>query len=73
MELPPLYIFCGIGLALSILGFFLKKIKVEVDELKEQVRKDQILNARQQEKLLHIEKVLEDRRRDVKELHSKFK
>jgi len=73
MELPPLYIFCGIGVALSILGFFLKKIKTEVDDLKEQVRRDQILNARQQEQMRHIEKVLEDRRRDVKELHARFK
>ena len=73
MELPPLYIFCGIGVALSILGFFLKKLKTEVDDLKEQVRRDQILNARQQEQMRHIEKVLEDRRRDVKELHARFK
>lgn len=73
MDVPPLYIFCGIGVALSILGFFLKKIKVEVDELKDQVRKDQILNARQQEQMRNIEKVLEDRRRDVKDLFSRLK
>lgn len=73
MDLPPLYIFCGVGLALSILGFFLKKIKVELDELKEQVREDQLVNAKQTEQMRHIEKILEDRRRDVKELYSKLK
>jgi len=73
MDLPPLYIFCGVGLALSLLGFFLKKIKVEVDELKAQIIKDQLVSARQGEQMRHIEKVLEDRRRDVKELYSRLK
>jgi hypothetical protein len=73
MEVQPLYLFCGIGVALSIIGFFLKKLKVEVDELKERMRNDGLELRSQQERLKHIDKLLEDRRNDIKDLFGKLK
>jgi hypothetical protein len=73
MEVQPLYLFCGIGIALSVIGFFLKKLKVEVDDLKERMRKDGLELRSQHERLKHMDKLLEDRRNDIKELFIKLK
>ena len=73
MEMPPLYIFCGIGVALSLFGFLIKKLKNEVDDLRSQLRKDEITIAKHEERLTYLSKVLEDRRHDIQELYKKLK
>lgn len=65
------YILIGIGAALSVLGFFLKRIKEEVDILKSRHQRIEINQARNHEKLNNIDKVLEDRRHDIKKLFEK--
>ena len=60
--------FVGIGVTLSILAFFLKKNKNEIDSMKGVLRDIEIVNATQKEKLAHLDKVAEDRRRDVQKL-----
>lgn len=65
------YMFAGVTLALSVLGFFLKKVKVEVDGYKDRLRELELSNARMNEQLRLMNKVLEDRRRDVQRLYEK--
>ena len=62
------YILIGVGVALSVLGFFLKRIKEEVDVIKQKQNRIEINLARNYEKLLNLEKVAEDRRQDVQKL-----
>tara|TARA_Y100000004_G_scaffold28994_1_gene29859 strand:+ start:25788 stop:26006 length:219 start_codon:yes stop_codon:yes gene_type:complete len=66
-----LYIFTGIGVTLSILAFFLKKNKNEIDTLKEHLRDIELENAKQEEKIHFLEKVSEDRRRDIQKIFEK--
>lgn len=66
-EYSP-YIFLGIGAALSVLGFFLKRIKEEVDIVKARNQRIEINQARNHERLANVEKLLEDRRHDIKKL-----
>jgi len=63
-----MYMFVGIGVSLSILAFFLKKNKNEIDTLKVHLRDIELDNAKQEEKLHFIEKVSEDRRRDIQKI-----
>ena len=63
--------FAGVTLALSVLGFFLKKVKIEVDGYKDRLRELELSNARMNEQLRLMNKVLEDRRRDVQRLYEK--
>ncbi len=63
-----MYMFVGIGVSLSILAFFLKKNKNEIDTLKVHLRDIELDNAKQEEKLYFIEKVSEDRRRDIQKI-----
>lgn len=63
--------FAGVGVALSVLAFFLKKNKVELDSLSETVRKLELADATKTEKLAFMSKVLEDRRRDIQKLFQK--
>lgn len=65
------YMFAGVTLALSVLGFFLKKVKIEVDGYKDRLRELELSNARMNEQLRLMNKVLEDRRRDVQRLYEK--
>lgn len=65
------YMFAGVGVALSVLAFFLKKNKVELDRLSETVRKLELADATKTEKLIFMSKVLEDRRRDIQKLFQK--
>ena len=67
------YILLGIGVALSVLGFFLKRIKEEVDYLKSKNQRLEINQARNHERLANIDKVLEDRRHDIKKLFERIK
>ena len=36
------YMFAGVGVAISILGFFIKRIKMELDDMKERLRQIEI-------------------------------
>ena len=65
------YVLIGIGVALSVLGFFLKRIKEEIDVLKAKHTRIEINQARNHERLSNIDKLLEDRRQDVKKLFEK--
>lgn len=66
------YIFAGIGVALSVLGFFLKRIKEEVDTVKARNARLEINQARNFEKIHNLEKLSEDRREDIKKLFEKI-
>lgn len=72
MEIST-YMFAGVGVALSVLAFFLKKNKLEIDRLSEMVRNLELSDATKSERLKTIGKVLEDRRRDVQKLFEKIK
>jgi hypothetical protein len=65
------YILIGIGMAISVLGFFLKRIKEEVDHMKQKCTRLEINQARNFERLANMEKLLEDRRQDIKNLFEK--
>jgi len=62
------YIFLGLSVAVSVIGFFLKRIKEDVDVQKSKNEKLEIGVARHYEKIRHIEKLAEDRREDVKRI-----
>jgi hypothetical protein len=72
MEIST-YMFAGLGVALSVLAFFLKKNKLEIDSLSNAVRKLELSDATKTEKLIFMGKVLEDRRRDIQKLFEKNK
>ena len=65
--------FLGVGAALSVVAFFLKRIKEEVDGLKTKHTRLQINQARNYEKICNLEKVVEDRRDDIKRLFERTK
>ena len=66
------YIFAGIGVALSVVGFFLKRLKEEVDIVKARNARLEINQARNFEKIHNLEKLSEDRREDIKKLFEKI-
>lgn len=68
MDSP--FILLGIGAAVSVLGFFIKRMKEEIDVLKSQNTRLEINQARNYEKIINLEKVTEDRREDIKNLFS---
>jgi hypothetical protein len=70
MDYSP-YIFLGLGAAISVLGFFLKRMKEEVDILKSKNTRLEINQARNFEKINNLEKLSEDRREDIKKLFEK--
>lgn len=57
------------GLAVSVIGFFLKRIKEEVDIVKSRNARLEINQARNFEKIANLEKITEDRREDIKRLY----
>ena len=69
------YIFLGVGVAISVLGFFLKKEARKTDEMNQRVGTLEILLAknevRDRERWKVCHKVLEDRREDIKSLFAK--
>jgi hypothetical protein len=65
------YILIGIGVALSIVSFFMKRLKEEVDKTKSKLTRIEINQARNHERLANIDKLLEDRRQDIKKLFEK--
>lgn len=66
------YMFAGVTLALSVLGFFLKKNKIEIDSLKERMRDLEISDARSSERIRTLLKTTEDRRRDIQKIFDKI-
>ena len=67
------YIYVGLGVAFSVLGFFLKRLKEEVDIVKTKNARLEINQARNFEKIANLEKITEDRREDIKRLYEKIK
>lgn len=67
------YIYVGLGVAFSVLGFFLKRLKEEVDIVKAKNARLEINQARNFEKIANLEKITEDRREDIKRLYEKIK
>jgi hypothetical protein len=65
------YMFAGVGVALSILAFFIKRNKWEIDDMKERLRYMEISHAGQCKDVEHLNKISEDRRRDVQKLFEK--
>ena len=57
------YMFAGVGVALSILAFFIKRNKWEIDDMKERLRYMEISHAGQCKDVEHLNKISEDRRR----------
>ena len=66
------YMFAGVGVAVSILAFFIKRIKVEIDEMKERVRQMEINDAGQKKDVEHLTNLAEDRREDVRNIFKKL-
>lgn len=66
------YMFAGIGVGLSVLAFFLKKNKIEIDVMKERMRDLEIADARNSERIKTLLKTVEDRRRDVQKIFDKI-
>ena len=62
------YILIGVGAALSVLGFFLKRMKEEIDIIKARNARLEVNQARNHERINNLEKVVEDRRDDIKRL-----
>ena len=67
------YMFLGLGVAVSVLGFFLKRMKEEIDVQKARNAKLEISSARHYEKIRNLEKLAEDRRTDIKRLFEQVK
>ncbi len=69
------YIFLGVGVAISVLGFFLKKEARKTEDMSQRIGTLEILLAknevRDRERWKVCHKVLEDRREDIKSLFAK--
>ena len=66
------YMFAGVGVALSILAFFIKRNKAEIEKMNERFRQVEISDAGQTKDLEHLTKLAEDRREDVKNLFKRM-
>ncbi|MEC8330223.1 MAG: hypothetical protein VXZ45_03725 [Verrucomicrobiota bacterium] len=66
------YMFAGVGVAISILAFFIKRNKWEIDDMKERLRQIEISDAGQSKDVEHLTKLSEDRRRDIQKLFEKL-
>jgi len=66
------YMFAGLGVALSILAFFIKRNKWEIDDMKDRLRQLEISDAGQIKEVSHLNKLSEDRREDIKKLFEKM-
>jgi|TARA_R110000824_G_scaffold400791_2_gene609352 hypothetical protein len=76
MDFPQDYIFLGVGVAISVLGFFLKKearktqmMDETLQELGLKIAKNDV---RDSERWNNALKLLEDRREDIKDIYSKL-
>ena len=66
------YMFAGVGVDVSILAFFIKRNKWEIDDMKERLRQVEINDAAQTRDVEHLTKTSEDRRRDIQKLFEKM-
>jgi hypothetical protein len=66
------YMFAGVGVAISVLAFFLKKNKLEIDQMRESMRKLELNETRNNERIRTLMKTVEDRRRDVQKIFDKI-
>ena len=66
------YMFAGLGVALSILAFFIKRNKWEIDDMKDRLRQVEKSAAGQIKEVNHLNKLSEDRREDIKKLFEKM-
>lgn len=66
------YMFAGVGVAISILAFFIKRNKWELDDMKERLREIEISHAGQAKDVNHLNKLAEDRREDIKKLFERM-
>ena len=66
------YMFAGVGVAIAILAFFIKRNKWEIDDMKERLRQIEISDAGQSKDVEHLTKLSEDRRRDIQKLFEKL-
>ena len=66
------YMFAGVGVAISILAFFIKRNKWEIDDMKERLRQIEVSDAGQSKDVEHLTKLSEDRRRDIQKLFEKM-
>lgn len=66
------YMFAGVGVACSILAFFIKRNKAEIEKMNERLRQVEISDAGQSKELEHLTKLAEDRREDVKNLFKRM-
>ena len=64
--------FAGVGVAISVLAFFLKKNKLEIDQMRESMRKLELNETRNNERIRTLMKTVEDRRRDVQKIFDKI-
>ena len=71
------YIFLGVGVAISVLGFFLKKEARKTHEMDTRLHEVEVKlaknEARDDERWNQTEKLLEDRRDDVRKLYDLMK
>ena len=66
------YMFAGVGVACSILAFFIKRNKAEIEKMNERLRQVEISDAGQSKDLEHLTKLAEDGREDVKNLFKRM-
>ena len=66
------YMFAGVGVACSILAFFIKRNKWEIEKMNERLRQVEISDAGQTKDLEHLTKLAEDRREDVNNLFKRM-
>ena len=64
--------FAGVGVAISVLAFFLKKNKLEIDQMRESMRKLELNETRNNERIRTLMKTVEDRRRDIQKIFDKI-
>ena len=70
------YCFLGVGVAISVIGFFLKKEAQKAKQMEDKLRNLEVAlarnSARDDERWTTYSKVLEDRRQDVMKLFDKL-
>jgi len=63
------YLLVGMGVAVSVLGFFLKRIKEQVDSTEQNSNGIKVKLAECLVKVENLEKLTEDRREDIRKIY----
>ena len=66
------YMFLGVGAAVSLIGFFVKRLKEDIDVVKQKQIRQEINMARNFERINNLEKLSEDRRHDIKKIYEQL-